>query len=186
MTINEIKTSITEAVQKVTGMAKWKKVLIITIIIILIEGAYGLSMYFVGTNTCEPQLPPIITEGKTKTVIIDKTKPALYCGESIEINQNFEAKDILFIEAHNKCMRSTKRIGLIYSIPTKKNELTFGVGPLFAYVNDYKKLYVPIGGSVGYTRFKGNFGIGGEVGYYQTTDNSLYVGELKIKIKYRW
>jgi len=184
MTINEIKTSITEAVQKVIVMAKWKKIVIL--IIILLEGGYGLGMYIVGTHTCTPDAPPIIKEGKTQTIIIDRTKPALYCGKEITIDQRFENKNTLSIEAHNKCMKSTKKIRLIYSAPIKKNEITVGIGPLFAYVNDYKKLYVPIGGSIGYTRFRGNFGIGGEVGYYQTTDNSLYVGELKIKVKYRW
>jgi hypothetical protein len=171
---------------KLASMATWKKVLIIGSICIVILGVNDLGFYCLGTKTCKPTAPTEIKPSekpKEKTTIIIKDPKY---NDPIDLSAKMINNKKIEVTAKTHYVQTIKNFDLIFSCPTLKNQIGFGLGLLFTYDNLNKKFTPLVGANISYTHWWGNFGFGPQVRAYGAIDKSMYSAGIDAVINYRW
>lgn len=174
-------------------MVTWQKGLIGGILGILILVGTNIGSYILGTKADHPDGPLIINQGKPDpiTIIKDPVKPNSRCGKDINIfvepvKKMIADKYKIKVTAADECKVGVAYFDIDVKAPTYKNSIGFGIGVMFDYSNEMKKIYAMPGITFEYTRLWGQIGFGPSIAYYNAIDNSNLAFKCDLLVHYKW
>jgi hypothetical protein len=182
----------TSFMQKLTSIAKWKKVLIISSAVVVLLVGYGFGMYILGANSCARTTPPSVEkdESKDKGKVYPPVDKNSICGTKINMTASIDKykanKLTLKIFGQDKCKEYTSYFDVNWTCPNPKWSVALGLGALISYDSIGKKFYPQVGGLIGFQRHWGNVSLGPEVGVYSTIDKSMFSVATNLKFEYRF
>jgi hypothetical protein len=185
-------TALTTAIQKLTSMAKWKKILIIISVVIIVLGGYGAGMYVLGVKSCSHIAGPDVKKDDKKDVShvnkpYDKNS---VCGTKIDMTASIDkySGNTLRLKMFGKdsCKDTTSYFDINWTCPNLKWSVSLGLGLLVSYDSTGKKIYPQVGGLIGFQRHWSNLSLGPEIAVYSTLDKGMYSMAANMKFEYRF
>jgi hypothetical protein len=152
-----------------------------------------VGAYIYGTSTC-PEILEIVDEEEGETDHLpppsgDPNPCAWFekCYRSdIKIVGALDSSRLGWfnVNAGDDCKKASKSFKLAIPSGLPKNELGIGPGLMIA---SFDKTIIPmIGGSIDYSRWWGNIGLGTRVSAYSSFDRSSFAAGADVSLKARW
>jgi hypothetical protein len=167
----------------------YKKIIAIVIVCLLWTGGIGIGCYIWGwkshsPSSSSPSIDPIPPAPVT-TINKPYDKNSV-CGKEIKVKPSIDKNYKVRLEMYDNCKNTIAWYQVNVSCPEFKHQLGLGPGVLFYYSNELKKFSLMVGGKAQYLHYWGHFGLGPDVGYYQSLDKNMYAAQVDILFNYRW